>query len=202
MDLRCCTDLGCRISSESVVMNKGVLFDAICKTAERAWGPTLRSLSALVAKLNRDRNTSTASTKFCHIGKPREHRSMANARWGHSSSCKYSIIDFAISVKVLELTVTEPIMPRYRKQTNLVDKTEYLSIAILPAIRSAKADWLDCFSVSGWRQGTKLHKIQFLFVKIALTSMLPELCPVDDIRIRLADNRRSKKCPCRESYVL
>jgi hypothetical protein len=30
---------GLRMSSVSVVMNKGVLLDAICKTASLAWGP-------------------------------------------------------------------------------------------------------------------------------------------------------------------
>jgi len=32
--------LGLRMSSVSVVMNKGVLHDAMCKTADLAWGPT------------------------------------------------------------------------------------------------------------------------------------------------------------------
>jgi hypothetical protein len=53
------------MSSVSVVMNKGVLLDAICKTANLAWGPMFRaeivSLRVFVARVYNARRIAIAS---------------------------------------------------------------------------------------------------------------------------------------------
>lgn len=93
------------MSRESVVMNKGLLLDAICRTAKRACGPGLRteidSFRELVARVNSERSASIASKYCCQISKPREHRSIASTRYGHASSYRWIVIDFAMSLSSL-----------------------------------------------------------------------------------------------------
>jgi hypothetical protein len=71
---------------------------------------------------------------------------------------------------------------------NLVERTAYLSMATLPAISKASAEYEDCFSVSGWRQGTveryKCKVLQQIIPKKVLTLMLPKLYQCDSIFIR------------------
>jgi hypothetical protein len=67
IELRYSGVLGWRISSDIVVINNGVLLEAICKTAARAVDATLRlivslSLRAAVANVKSERRISMAST--------------------------------------------------------------------------------------------------------------------------------------------
>ena len=105
IDLLYSIDRGWRISNDKVVMNKGLLLEAICKTAMRACGPGLRicidSLRADVARVKSDRSASIASKCCCQMSKPREQRSIASTRYGDESSYRYNDIDLAISVIVL-----------------------------------------------------------------------------------------------------
>lgn len=90
----------------NVVMNNGVLAAAMCNTAERACDPTfcieIASFRDVVARVQTARSISTASTYCCHNVKPREHNSMARARYGDPSLWRYSPMDLDISVSTLE----------------------------------------------------------------------------------------------------
>lgn len=90
IDLLYSVERGCRMSSDKVVMNRGLLLEAICSTAARACGPGLRtlidSLREVVASVNRDRSAAIASKYDCHISNPREHMSIASVRYGEVSS--------------------------------------------------------------------------------------------------------------------
>lgn len=76
----------------NVVMNKGVLLDAIFRTADRACRPTLcgdiASFFAFVASRKSARSISTASVCCCQTWNPREQSSMASVRYGEVSSCR------------------------------------------------------------------------------------------------------------------
>lgn len=81
IDFLCCMLFGFMISIERVVMNSGVLFDAICRIANLACDPTFKvvipSFRAEVERLNRALNISITSTYCCQMLNPREQRSMA-----------------------------------------------------------------------------------------------------------------------------
>lgn len=68
----------------NVVMNKGVLLDAMFNTADRACSPTLcsdiPSFFVPVARRKSARSISTASVCCCHTWNPREQSSMASVR--------------------------------------------------------------------------------------------------------------------------
>ena len=72
-------------------------------------------------------------------------------------------MDLAISVKVLGIRGVRASDIETKDVEYLGERTAYRSVATVPEISKANAEYEDCFSASGRRQGTNDHANEILF---------------------------------------